>query len=285
MRWWPPAAAGGAHLEHGGAGAQQPGLSEAGAGAGSAPLIARHATGGDGGGPLAQLRLAWRRNILLRLGFGIFLAVALSTAIYTTYVMRTLRSEAEQNLRERAERLAAVLSQALARPLFDINSAAVSSVVDASGATPEVLVLRVLGPNGAELASYVSPMKEPVATIHVHRDISYSDARRSYPVGAIDLAYSRQQMDADLQRQVLNTVVANLLLALGIVLSIFIVGRRAARPFADIRIGLEKLTRGETDIKLSGVGRDDQVGACRTRCCASATRSRACAMPSANCAT
>jgi PAS domain S-box-containing protein len=214
----------------------------------------------DGGGPLAQLQLAWRRNILLRLGFGIFLAVALSTAIYTTYVMRTLRSEAEQNLRERAERLAAVLSQALARPLFDINSAAVSSVVDASGATPEVLVLRVLGPSGAELASYVSPMKEPVATIHVHRDISYSDARRSYPVGAIDLAYSRQQMDADLQRQVLNTVVANLLLALGIVLSIFIVGRRAARPFADIRIGLEKLTRGETDIKLSGVGRADQVG-------------------------
>jgi PAS domain S-box-containing protein len=215
---------------------------------------------GDGGGPLAQLRLAWRRNILLRLGFGIFLAVAISTAIYTTYVMRTLRSEAEQNLRERAERLAAVLSQALARPLFDINSAAVSSVVDASGATPEVLVLRVLGPNGAELASYVSPMKEPVATIHVHRQISYSDARRSYPVGAIDLAYSRQQMDADLQRQVLNTVVANLLLALGIVLSIFIVGRRTARPFADIRIGLEKLTRGETDIKLSGVGRADQVG-------------------------
>ncbi|MTV38675.1 response regulator [Duganella radicis] len=186
--------------------------------------------------------------------------MAMSTAIYTTYVMRTLRSEAEQNLRERAERLAAVLSQALARPLFDINSAAVSSVVDASGATPEVLVLRVLGPNGAELASYVSPLKEPVSSIHVRRDIQFSDARRSYPVGSIDLAYSRQQMDADLQRQIVNTVAANLLLALGIVLSIFIVGRRAARPFADIRVGLEKLTRGETDIKLSGLGRDDQVG-------------------------
>jgi PAS domain S-box-containing protein len=186
--------------------------------------------------------------------------VAISTAIYTTYVMQTLRSEAEQNLRERAERLAAVLSQALARPLFDINSAAVSSVVDASGATPEVLVLRVLGPGGAELASYVSPMREPVSSIHVRREIQFSDARRSYPVGSIDLAYSRQQMDLDLQRQIVNTVAANLLLALGIVLSIFIVGRRAARPFADIRVGLEKLTRGETDIKLSGVGRDDQVG-------------------------
>ena len=186
--------------------------------------------------------------------------MALSTAIYTTYVMQTLRSEAEQNLHERAERLAAVLSQALARPLFDINSAAVNSVVDASGATPEVLVLRVLAPNGAELASYVSPLKAPVASIRVRREIQFSDARRSYPVGAIELAYSRQQMDTDLQRQIFNTVAANLLLAACIVLSIFIVGRRAARPFADIRIGLEKLTRGETDIKLSGIGREDQVG-------------------------
>ncbi len=174
--------------------------------------------------------------------------------------MQTLRSEAEQHLRERAERLAAVLSQALARPLFDINSAAVNSVVDASGATPEVLVLRVLAPSGAELASYVSPLKEPVASIRVRREIQFSDARRNYPVGAIELAYSRQQMDADLERQIFNTVAANLLLAAGIVLSIFIVGRRTARPFADIRTGLEKLTRGETDIKLSGIGREDQVG-------------------------
>ncbi|MFS2139616.1 ATP-binding protein [Duganella sp. Dugasp56] len=212
------------------------------------------------GGPLARLRSAWRRDILLRLGFGIFVAVALSTAVYTTYVMKTLRTEAEQNLRERAERLADVLSQALARPLFDINSAAVSSVVDASGATPEVLVLRVLAPNGAELASYVSPLREPVAAIKVHRDINFTDVRRSYPVGSIDLAFSRQQMDQDLRRQIYNTVAANLLLALGIVLSIFVVGRRAARPFADIQDGLEKLTRGETDINLSGIGREDQVG-------------------------
>ncbi|WP_254504357.1 ATP-binding protein [Duganella vulcania] len=212
------------------------------------------------GGPLARLRSAWRRNILLRLGVGIFVSVTLSTAIYTTYVLQTLKSEAEQNLRERAERLAAVLSQALARPLFDINSAAVSSVVDASGATPEVLVLRVLAPNGAELASYVSPLREPVAAIKVRRDIRFTDVRRSYAVGSIELAFSRQQIDQDLRRQLYNTVAANLLLALGIVLSIFMVGRRAARPFADIQSGLEKLTRGETDIKLSGIGREDQVG-------------------------
>ena len=213
-----------------------------------------------GRGPLARLRGAWRRNIFLRLGFGIFFALAVSTAIYTTYVMQTLRTEAEENLRERAGRLTAVLSQALARPLFDINSSAVSSLVDASGATPEVLVLRVLAPNGAEVASYVSPLREPVQAIHVRRDISFNDARRTYELGHIELSFSRQKMDEDLRRRIVDTVAANLLLALGIGLSIFLVGRRAARPFSDIQAGLEKLTHGETDIKLSGIGREDQVG-------------------------
>ncbi|USX25076.1 ATP-binding protein [Oxalobacteraceae bacterium OTU3CINTB1] len=213
-----------------------------------------------GRGPLARLRGAWRRNIFLRLGCGIFFALTVSTAIYTTYVMQTLRTEAEQNLRERAERWTAVLSRALARPLFDINSAAVSSVVDASGATPEVLVLRVLSPNGAEIASYVSPLREPVAAIHLRREITFNDARRSYALGHIELAFSRQKMDEDLRRRIIDTVAANLLLALGIGLSIFLVARRAARPFSDIQASLEKLTHGETDIKLSGIGREDQVG-------------------------
>ncbi|PHV06007.1 hybrid sensor histidine kinase/response regulator [Janthinobacterium sp. BJB412] len=203
---------------------------------------------------------AWRQDILLRLAVGIFLAVALSTAVYTTYVMQALRSEAEQQLRERAERLAAVLSQALARPLFDINSAAVASVVDASGATPEVLTLRVLAPGGAELASYVAPLGAPETALRLRREIRFSDARQSYPVGAIELAFSRRQIDAELRRQIVGTVLANLLLALAIVLSIILVGRKAMRPFGDIQRALERLSQGHTDIELSGIGRQDQIG-------------------------
>lgn len=191
---------------------------------------------------------------------GIFLSLTIATALYTTYLMHALRSEAEQNLHERAERLAAVLAQALARPLFDMNSAAVASVVNASAATPEVLVLRVLGTDGVELASYVPPPAAPVASVRVQREIEFRDAHRSYPVGTIELAYSRQQMDSDLNRQILNTMASNLLLALGITMSMFVVGRRVVRPFADVRISLEKLARGETDIHLSGLGREDQVG-------------------------
>ena len=208
----------------------------------------------------ARIADTWRRNIVFRLSAGIILAVTLATGVYTTYVMQTLRAEASARLEERVERFASVLSHALARPLFDINSAAVSSVVDALGATPEVLMLRVIAPNGTVLATLGTFERDTGNAIRVERAISYTDGNRNYPVGSIELAFSRQQIDQDLQRQILHTAAANLLLTLVIVACIFLVGRKVARPFEDISDALEKLARGETDIVLSGIGRKDQVG-------------------------
>lgn len=42
-------------------------------------------------------------------------------------------------------------------------------------------------------------------------------------------------------------------------ISIFLVGRKVIRPFADIQRALEKLTWGEVEIELSGKGRTDQL--------------------------
>ncbi|QBE62056.1 response regulator [Pseudoduganella lutea] len=209
---------------------------------------------------LRNLRDTWRRDIVLRLAVSIFLAVALSTAAYTTYAVRTLHAEAEVQLQERSERLVTVLSQALARPLFDINGAAITSVVDAMRATPEVLMLRVLAPNGAELAGFGTGKFDPAGAITVHRDISFQDGARNYKVGAIDLTYSRREADEALQQQLLHALTVNLLLALTIVGSVFVVARKTVRPFGDIQKSLEKLAQGKTDIQLSGIGRADQVG-------------------------
>jgi len=222
-----------------------------------------------------RLLKAWREDILLRLGAGILLAVALTTAVYTTYATRTLRAEAEQQLRQRADHLASVLAQTLARPLFDINSAAVASVVDAMQATPEVLVLRVLAPTGEQLASFRAERAgraagtggdggaggDPAAdAITVHRAVEYQDGKRSFPVGMLELSFSRQQVDLQLRRQITHTMVANLLLALAIVISILLVSRKVSQPFTDIQKALEKLTEGDVDIRLSGIDRVDQVG-------------------------
>jgi signal transduction histidine kinase/DNA-binding response OmpR family regulator/HPt (histidine-containing phosphotransfer) domain-containing protein len=216
-----------------------------------------------------RLLKAWREDILLRLAVGILLAVALTTALYTTYAAHVQRAEAEQQLHERAEHLASVLAQTLARPLFDINSAAVASVVDAMQATPEVLMLRVLAPGGEQLASFNAERagsagpagREPAAdAITVRRSVEYRDARRSYPVGTLELAFSRQQVELQLRRQIAHSVMANLVLALAIVISILLVGRKVIRPFTDIQNALEKLTEGDVDITLSGIQRVDQVG-------------------------
>jgi PAS domain S-box-containing protein len=211
-------------------------------------------------GALARrLGESWRQNVVFRLGAGIVLAVALSTGVYTTYVMQTQREEADARLQERVERQAAVLSQALARPLFDINSAAVSSVVDSLGATPEIAMLHVLAPNGAVLAA-LGGSEEAPGTIRVARKIVYRDGARDYHVGSIDLAFSRRQIDEDLRRQTVQTITAAFLLTLAIVVCVLLVGRRMTQPFTDIQQALEKLARGETDIYLSGIGRRDQIG-------------------------
>jgi PAS domain S-box-containing protein len=202
---------------------------------------------------------SWRQNIVFRLGAGIVLAVALSTTAYTTWVMHSLQREASARLGERVERQANVVSHALARPLFDINSAAVSSVVDALGGTPEVIMLRVLAPNGTVLASLGSGADEEGAE-RIQQKVVYHDANREYLVGSIDLAISRRQIDADLRRQIIQTVLGNLILTLTITLCVLLIGRRMTQPFADIQEALEKLARGETDIHLSGIGRRDQIG-------------------------
>ncbi|WP_377701012.1 response regulator [Pseudoduganella sp. UC29_71] len=216
-----------------------------------------------------RLLKAWREDILLRLAVGILLAVALTTALYTTYAAHVQRAEAEQHLHERAEHLASVLAQTLARPLFDINSAAVASVVDAMQATPEVVMLRVLAPGGEQLASFDTERAGRAApagggaaadAITVRRKVEFRDARRSYPVGTLELAFSRQQVDLQLRRQIAHSVMANLVLALAIVISILLVGRKVIRPFTDIQNALEKLTEGDVDITLSGIQRVDQVG-------------------------
>jgi two-component system, sensor histidine kinase and response regulator len=209
---------------------------------------------------LRNLRDTWRGDIVLRLAVSIFLAVVLSTAAYTTYAVRTLHAEAELQLRERSERLVTVLSQALARPLFDINGAAITSVVDAMRATPEVLMLRVLAPNGTELASFATSKVDARGAITVHRDIQFQDGARNYLVGAVDLTYSRRATDLALRQQLVQALTVNLLLALTIVGSVFLVARKTVRPFADIQKSLEKLAQGKTDIQLSGIGRADQVG-------------------------
>jgi two-component system sensor histidine kinase/response regulator len=211
-------------------------------------------------GPFQYVRRRWRQDLVFRLSAGIFLAVTFSTGLYTTYAMQAMRNDAERNLRDRIERQAQVLTESLARPLFDINSVAVSSVVKALGATPDVVRLRVLTQDGVLLDSVETARYKADEVIATRRPVNLMENGRIYPVGMIELSLSRAALDQDLRWQIVQTAIANLLLTLAIMVSIFLVGRKTTRPFTDVQDALNKLAAGETDISLSGIGREDQIG-------------------------
>ena len=202
---------------------------------------------------------AWRRDLLMRLYAGVFLVVTLGSGLYTAYAMQALKSDVELRLKERTERLASVVSESLARPLFDFNSAAVSSAVSALGASQDVVSVRVLDPDGKVMAQAGAPLA-PGDVVFTSRAISYIDGKLLTPVGRIELALSRASVDQELQRNLLHTGITNLLMALAMIAGIWVLGRKTARPFGDIQESLEKLSRGETAISLSGIGREDQIG-------------------------
>jgi PAS domain S-box-containing protein len=209
---------------------------------------------------IESLRRKWRQNILYRLAVGIGLAVIISTGVYTVVATYSLRYNAEHRLQERVARLADVLSDSLARPLFDLNNVAVVGVIDALSATPDVVMLHVLTPEGTLVGGSGTPPSNPSNVISVDRAISYVSGERKYPVGTLQLALSRVDIDRELRAQILQIFIANSLLAIVLLAALYLVGRRMGGPFADILSALAKLTRGDDQFQLSGIHREDQIG-------------------------
>ncbi|MBY0465921.1 MAG: hypothetical protein K2W33_13360, partial [Burkholderiales bacterium] len=203
----------------------------------------------------------WRGDVRLRLYGGVLCAVVLVTALYTAYNVRALRLDAQARAVERADEMVRVLSQAIARPLFDINNVAVASVVSAMGASPDVAYIAVLGPDGGVIAESRQTLPTDAATlVQSAVPVRFVDGDKTYSVGLVDLTLQSSSQDSELRARIREVVVANLLLALAIVGLLLLLERRMARPFADIQTSLNKLASGDTAIELSGLERSDQLG-------------------------
>lgn len=203
----------------------------------------------------------WQSDFRWRLYGAIVLVVSLVSGLYTGYTIRSLAREAEDRLLDQAETLGMVLASALARPMFDINEQAVSSVVKALGATPDLARLAVMSPEGkleasAGLAS-LPPDFDGVSTSHA---VVYNDGSRSFDVGRVELALFAVTSRQDLRNQAWRVVQANLLLTGAILALLYLIGRQMARPLTDIQNALTRLAGGDTDIQLSGRQRPDQIG-------------------------
>ena len=209
---------------------------------------------------LNYIRSRWQTDIFFRLWAVILLAVTLASGVNTVVSVQSLRIDADLELNERVENLANVLSKALARPLFDLNSIAIASVGEAVGGDAQVVKVRVLGPDGAVLVDAGLPAPEDVRTVSLRRDIHYTAQGKLYLVGHLEVALSGESIDRKFRLQTIHAVTSGLILILAITLALYLVGKKLTRPFDDIQVALDRLTHGETDVELSGIGRADQIG-------------------------
>ncbi|MBL8470952.1 MAG: response regulator [Rhodocyclaceae bacterium] len=209
---------------------------------------------------IARLKQAWRSDLRLRVFAGIVFAVVLGSSLNAGYDLWRLHADADARLEDRLRRQSQLVGEALARPLFDFNSAAVTSVVSALGASPDVAGVRVFDPSGTLLAEAGDPARKSRGNAGMRRDISFEDGGHVTPVGSLELVLSSDTLDAEVARRVVVDVLSNLLMALAIILVLWVLMARLGRSFDDLQTSLEKLARGDTDIQLSGLDSEDQIG-------------------------
>lgn len=208
----------------------------------------------------SYIRTRWETDIFFRLWAVILLAVTVASGVNTVVSVQSLRADADLELNDRVENMANVLSKALARPLFDLNSIAITSVGDAIGVDAQVVKVRVVGPDGAVLVDAGLPAPKAVRTVSVTRDIHYTAQGKQFLVGHLEVALSGESIDRKFRLQTIHAVTSGLILILAITLALYLVGKKLTRPFEDIQLALDRLTHGETDVVLSGIARADQIG-------------------------
>ncbi|MBW7903343.1 MAG: response regulator [Rhodocyclaceae bacterium] len=197
-----------------------------------------------------------RLRILVALVVGVWLVFGLYAAMTIAY----RQGQSELALRDRAERLATLMAEALAQPMRDANAQAVAGTVKAVGADHDIVYVSVGDVDGIEVAAAGSPRYSLADVIVASRRIVFRDGASTSDVGRIQIVHSRASLAAERRLLIINTVVVNGLLALVLGLVIFVVFLRIGRHFNEILQALDQLERGDTNIRLSGVARSDEIG-------------------------
>lgn len=199
-------------------------------------------------------------SLRVRIVAALVLAVWVVLGLYALATISYRQERLTASLQERTERLATLMAESLARPMYDFNEQAVQSTVKAIGADPDVVSVTVTDVEGIEIAAAGAPRFDSQQVFSSTRRIVYRDPQRAVDVGRIALAHSRAALDGELRVLVLHSLIVAGLLGAVLSLAIYLIFRRIGRPFQDIFLALDKLERGDTRITLSGLDREDEIG-------------------------
>ncbi len=104
----------------------------------------------------------------------------------------------EANQKERATRLASLLAESLALPMYEFNILAVEAGVKALESHEEVRRVRVSDSTGKVIVDSSSMAQNGEILLNIEKKIIHKTAERAVEVGTIELAFSRNGLDAEL---------------------------------------------------------------------------------------
>lgn len=195
-----------------------------------------------------------QRKLLLPVLLLVFLVMGGMSAYWATSQRRSASAE----LALRAERMAGLLAQTLASPLWNLDEAVLRAQLQAVMADPDLFAVGIYEP-GRE-APFVIEQREgtPVDPIEREAQILYIRSGDVIPLGTVRLLYTRAYIYQEIARAQYVFVV--FILALGLVLTVgfyFMIRYLVEQPILQMSTAMTRVANGDFSAKVLVSSRDE----------------------------
>jgi methyl-accepting chemotaxis protein len=161
-------------------------------------------------------------------------------------------------LTEKADLIAGVQANAVARPLFDFNTPVVESSVQALREMRDLAGARVTGTQNDTIAE-IGSISTGDAVV-VSRDLTFDNNGRLTKVGTLTLAVSRAALHQQLVSQLIGALITQVVLSAVIAMVVTIVFRRISTPIAEITQVMGRLAEGDLETPIPPRRHNDEIG-------------------------
>jgi methyl-accepting chemotaxis protein len=201
-----------------------------------------------------EKRLSLRRQVLLTLVAVLTVTVAAAQGILAWLDYR----HGETLLVEKANLIAGIQADAVARPLFDFNTPVVESSVQALREMRDLAGARVTGTQNETVAEIGS--LDQAGAVTVQRELTFTNNGRATKVGTLTLALSRASLDDVLAKQLIGSVITLIVLSAVITVVVTLVFRRISTPLAQITRVMSRMAEGDWTAELPARRSQDEIG-------------------------
>ncbi|HSD37406.1 MAG TPA: ATP-binding protein [Rhodocyclaceae bacterium] len=202
----------------------------------------------------------WRSSFRFKVILATIVLITLTVTIYSGLLYWHHARASETDQKERATRLASLLAESLALPMYEFNALAVEAGVKALASHADVRRVRVMDTTGKVLVDHGNAAEGGDVLLTIQKPISHKTPKRMLDVGTVELTFSRTGLEAELYNAMFETVIGGLLMAIATVCAALWAFRSLTRPLEEITNGLDQLAAGQTYITLPASGRSDEFG-------------------------